>query len=142
MTFGEASERLVQLAQEQGGVLTAARVEQDQELSADRDLVAAAARALDGSTNMFGTPRAAGVGGWFPFQELRFTGQPCSDRRRESDASAGFCGWLHPLVCPFIVRWVMLPVGSRRSGGLVCVPAASASRALVVARHRLPRARH
>ena len=78
MTFEEASQRLVRLARDHGGVVTAAQVEQDAELSADSELVSAAARALDGSTNVFGTPRASADAGWFPFQELRFTGVPSS----------------------------------------------------------------
>jgi hypothetical protein len=78
MTFAEASERLVRLARDHGGVLTAAQVEQDGELSADSNIVSAAARALDGTTNVFGTPRAPADGGWFPFEQLRFTGLPSS----------------------------------------------------------------
>jgi hypothetical protein len=73
MTFDEASERLVRLARDHGGVVTAAQVERDGELTADSELVSAAARALDGTTNVFGTPRAAADSGWFPFEELRFT---------------------------------------------------------------------
>jgi hypothetical protein len=78
MTFDEASARLVRLARDHGGVVTAAQVERDGELSADSELVSAAARALDGTTNVFGTPRAPGEGGWFPFEELRFTALPSS----------------------------------------------------------------
>jgi hypothetical protein len=78
MTFDEASARLVRLARDHGGVVTAAQVERDLELSADSELVSAAARALDGTTNVFGTPRAPGEGGWFPFEELRFTALPSS----------------------------------------------------------------
>jgi hypothetical protein len=76
--FSEASERLVRLARENGGVVTAARVERDRELSAESELVSAAARALDGTTNVFGTPRSSDDDGWFPFEELRFTGLPKS----------------------------------------------------------------
>jgi hypothetical protein len=72
MTFDQAAERLAMLGRQNGGVLTAARVERDPELaSADRDVVRAAARALDGTTNVFGSPRTSE--GWFPFEELRFT---------------------------------------------------------------------
>jgi hypothetical protein len=78
MTFDEASERLVRLAREHGGVVTAGQVERDRDLSADSEMVSAAARALDGTTNVFGTPRAPADGGWFPFEELRFTGLPRS----------------------------------------------------------------
>ena len=76
MTFEEASQRLIRLARDHGGVVTAAQVERDGELSRDIELVSAAARALDGSTNVFGTPRAPAEGGWFPFEELRFTALP------------------------------------------------------------------
>jgi hypothetical protein len=75
VTFDEAVEALIALAQAHDGLLTAELVERNRELSAEPDLVAAAARALDGTTNVFGTPRAPGDG-WFPFQELRFTGFP------------------------------------------------------------------
>jgi hypothetical protein len=78
MTFEEATERLVRLARDHGGVVTAAQVERDGELSAESELVSAAARALDGTTNVFGTQRAPADGGWFPFEELRFTGLPSS----------------------------------------------------------------
>jgi hypothetical protein len=78
MTFEEASERLVRLARDHGGVVTAAQVERDEELSADSKLVSAAARALDGTTNVFGTPRMPADSGWFPFEELRFTALPSS----------------------------------------------------------------
>jgi hypothetical protein len=72
MTFEEAVERLVEMARKHGGALTAEQVESDDELSAERDLVSAAARSLDGETNVFGTSRSA-EDGWFPFKELRFT---------------------------------------------------------------------
>lgn len=73
MTFDQAVERLTQLARQSGGILTAAQVERDRPLgSADRNTVCAAARALNGSTNIFGAPRTSV--GWFPFEELRFTG--------------------------------------------------------------------
>jgi hypothetical protein len=39
MTFDEASERLIVLARDHDGVVTAAQVEQDAELSLDRELV-------------------------------------------------------------------------------------------------------
>jgi hypothetical protein len=78
MTFDEASERLIRLAREHDGVLTAAQVEQDRDLSDDSGVASAAARALDGTTNVFGTPRASEDAGWFPFEELRFTGLPGS----------------------------------------------------------------
>jgi hypothetical protein len=72
MTYEQAASRLVALARANGGVLTAEQAEQDPALaSMDPAVVAAAARALDGSTNIFGTPRTGE--GWFPFDELRFT---------------------------------------------------------------------
>jgi hypothetical protein len=69
--FDEARERLVLMARENGGVLTAELAEHDRLLAADPNVVAAAARSLDGTTNIFGTPRTGE--GWFPFDELRFT---------------------------------------------------------------------
>lgn len=72
MTFDDAIERLRQLARDNGGVLTAAAVERDHELAASTSLAAAAARALAGSTNVFGTPRAS-TDGWFPFEQLAFS---------------------------------------------------------------------
>jgi hypothetical protein len=75
VTFDQATEALIALAQEHDGVLTAELIEQNERLSAEQGIVAAAARALDGTTNVFGTPRDP-KGGWFPFAELRFTGFP------------------------------------------------------------------
>jgi hypothetical protein len=73
MTYDQITQRLVSLAQANGGVLTAEHVERDPELaSEDPVLVSAAARGLDGTTNVFGSPRSS-EGGWFPFEELRFT---------------------------------------------------------------------
>lgn len=72
MTFEEATERLIQLAERNGGVLTAAVAESDTDLSADPLVASAAARALDGSTNVFGTVREAPDDGWFPFERLEF----------------------------------------------------------------------
>ena len=74
MTFDEATDRLLTMARESGGVVTASQVESDEELSEDQRLVSAAARMLAGSTNVFGTARASEDEGWFPFEELRFTG--------------------------------------------------------------------
>lgn len=71
MTFEQATQRLLQLAQANGGVVTAEVAERDEELSADPQLASAAARALDGSTNVFGTTRAD-EDGWFPFDRLEF----------------------------------------------------------------------
>jgi hypothetical protein len=72
MTFEEATDRLLAFAQRGGGVVTASQVEGDPELAAEPLLVSAVARQLDGSTNVFGTPRRAAEG-WFPFEELQFT---------------------------------------------------------------------
>jgi hypothetical protein len=72
MTYDQISNRLLALARANGGVLTADQAERDPVLAlADQAVVTAAARALDGSTNIFGSPRTGE--GWFPFDELRFT---------------------------------------------------------------------
>jgi hypothetical protein len=72
VTYDQVSNRLVALAQVNGGVLTADQAEHDSELaSMDPAVVSAAARALDGTTSVFGSPRSQG--GWFPFDELHFT---------------------------------------------------------------------
>lgn len=80
MTFDEAVEQLVALARRSGGRITAVEVESDPNLASDRDIVSAAARKLDGSTNVFGTPQPATSDGWFPFAELHFTELPGSDK--------------------------------------------------------------
>ncbi len=72
MTVEQTIDRLAALAPQNGGVVTASQVEGDPLLALnDHDVVCAAARALDGATNVFGTPRT--TEGWFPFEELRFT---------------------------------------------------------------------
>jgi len=64
MTYDQIAGRLIALARANGGVLTADQAEQDPMLaSANPAVVAAAARALDGSTNIFGTPRTGE--GWY-----------------------------------------------------------------------------
>jgi hypothetical protein len=74
MTYEQITGRLVSLARANGGVVTADQAEHDPQLALeDPAIVSAAARALDGATNVFGTPRSEGVQGWFPFEELRFT---------------------------------------------------------------------
>jgi hypothetical protein len=74
MTYDQVTSRLVALARANGGVLTADQAEHDPQLaSEDPAIVSAAARALDGTTKVFGTPRPEGEQGWFPFEELRFT---------------------------------------------------------------------
>jgi hypothetical protein len=70
MTFDETTARLVALARANGGYLTAAQVEADEVLAADRATTSAAAHALAGSTNVFGTSRNDG---WFPYAELHFS---------------------------------------------------------------------
>jgi hypothetical protein len=70
VTFEEATERLVAMARRNGGSVTAGDVEADDELAADQETVSAAAHALVGSTNVFGS--AAGSG-WFPYTEIHFT---------------------------------------------------------------------
>jgi len=72
ITYDQVTNRLVALARASGGVLTAEQAERDPMLtSVEPAVVSAAARALDGTTNVFGSPRSDG--GWFPFDELRFT---------------------------------------------------------------------
>jgi len=72
ITYEQVTNRLVALARANGGVLTADRAEHDPMLaSVDSAVVSAAARALDGTTSVFGSPRSDA--GWFPFDELRFT---------------------------------------------------------------------
>ena len=70
MTFDEATERLVAMARRNGGSVTARDVEADDELAADQETVSAAAHALVGSTNVFGSAADAG---WFPYAEIHFT---------------------------------------------------------------------
>jgi hypothetical protein len=69
VTFDEATGRLLLLARENGGTVTAAQVEADERLSSDQDLTSAAARALEGSTNIFSF-EADDVRSWFPFAGL------------------------------------------------------------------------
>jgi hypothetical protein len=70
VTFDEATARLLLLARQNGGTVTAAQVEADERLSRDRDLTSAAARALEGSTNIFSFEQADDVRSWFPFAGL------------------------------------------------------------------------
>jgi hypothetical protein len=70
MTFEEATARLIEIARNGQGILTAQTVEGDSDLAAEQLIVSAAAHALAGSTNVFAT---SGGSGWFPYQELRFT---------------------------------------------------------------------
>ena len=70
MTFNEATARLLLLAKQNGGRVTAAQVEADERLSSDESLTSAAARALDGSTNIFSFEEADDGRTWFPFSGL------------------------------------------------------------------------
>ena len=70
MTFDQAKTRLIELARAGDGVVTISAVEQDADLSANRDIVSAAAHALAGSTNVFASPSDAG---WFPYSEIRIS---------------------------------------------------------------------
>ncbi len=64
--------RLIELAKENGGTLTAAQVEADPVLAEDEPTVSAAARALGGSTNVFSSDEPDGRA-WFPFSSLLFS---------------------------------------------------------------------
>jgi len=70
VTYDEAKARLVAIARQRGGVVTAADVEADPDLAAEQEIVSAAGHALAGSTNVFASPNGQG---WFPYAELRFT---------------------------------------------------------------------
>jgi hypothetical protein len=71
MTFDQATARLLQLAKQNGGKVTAAQVEADEPLSTDQNLTSAAARALAGSTNIFSFDEPDDDRAWFPFSGLR-----------------------------------------------------------------------
>jgi hypothetical protein len=68
-TFDELTARLLMLARESGGTVTAAQVESDERLSSDQLLTSAAARALAGSTNVFSFEEEDDRA-WFPFSGL------------------------------------------------------------------------
>ena len=70
MTYDETKARLVAIARQNGGVVTASDVESDPDLAADKEITSAAGHALAGSTNVFASPSDAG---WFPYAELRFS---------------------------------------------------------------------
>ncbi len=72
MTYEEAMRRLVELARDNGGKVTATQVEADTELSSDPSTVSAAARALGGGTNVFSYEEEDGRT-WFPFAGLVFS---------------------------------------------------------------------
>lgn len=72
MTYEDAVRRLVELARENGGTVTAAQAEADPELAANEEIASAAARALGGSTNVFSSDEPDGRT-WFPFSSLLFS---------------------------------------------------------------------
>jgi hypothetical protein len=59
--------------------VSAAQVEADKELSAERELVSAAARALAGGTNVFSAQESDGRE-WFPYSSLTFSGLQSAKR--------------------------------------------------------------
>jgi hypothetical protein len=73
MTYEDATRRLVELARANGGRVTAAQVEADEELSSDHATVSAAARALGGGTNVFSYDEEDDDRDWFPFSGLVFS---------------------------------------------------------------------
>ncbi len=73
MTYEEATRRLVELARQNGGKVTAAQVEADEDLSSDQATVSAAARALGGGTNVFSYEEEDDERDWFPFAGLVFS---------------------------------------------------------------------
>ena len=75
LTFEEATSRIVALARDHDGTVTAADVERDDVLTTDRDVVNAAARALAGSTNVFSVDEPD-ERDWFPYSSLTFSELP------------------------------------------------------------------
>jgi hypothetical protein len=73
MEVERAIERIVEIARNHGGLVTAAEVESDQELAADPQVVSAAAYKLASATNVFADASEDETGGWFPYSEIRFT---------------------------------------------------------------------
>jgi hypothetical protein len=63
--------RLLALAKANGGTISSSQVEADRELSSERELVSAAARALAGGTNVLSAQEDDGRT-WFPFSSLSF----------------------------------------------------------------------
>jgi hypothetical protein len=72
LRYEDTIARLIELARENGGTVTARQVEADPELSGDRDQTSAAARALGGSTNVFSSDEPDDRE-WFPFSSLLFS---------------------------------------------------------------------
>jgi hypothetical protein len=71
MTFEETVARLLELARENEKTVTAAQVEADPTLSADRATTSAAAHQLAGSTNVFAQSEDDDRE-WFPYSALVF----------------------------------------------------------------------
>ena len=86
MNFEQAASRLVLMARQNHGTVTAAQVEADEGLAADKQLVSAAARALAGGTNARGADDADGRS-WFPFSTLTFSDLYGTPRRRRPEGS-------------------------------------------------------
>jgi len=72
VNYEQALLRLIELARSNGGVVSSAQVEGDEELSGNRDLVCAAARALAGGTNVFSSDEPD-QRAWFPYSSLMFS---------------------------------------------------------------------
>ncbi len=70
VTFDEVTARLLALARQNGGRVTAAQVESDERLARDHMLTSAAARALASSTNIFSFDETDDGRSWFPFSGL------------------------------------------------------------------------
>jgi hypothetical protein len=70
VSFEEVTARLLSLARQSGGKVTAAQVEEDERLSRDENLTSAAARALASSTNIFSFEEPNDGRSWFPFSGL------------------------------------------------------------------------
>ena len=70
VSFEEVTARLLSLARQSGGTVTAAQVEDDERLSRDENLTSAAARALASSTNIFSFDEPDDGRNWFPFSGL------------------------------------------------------------------------
>jgi len=72
VSYEQVVSRLIQLARSNGGVVSSAQVEADEELDGNHELVCAAARALAGGTNVFSSDEPD-VGTWFPYGSLLFS---------------------------------------------------------------------
>jgi hypothetical protein len=72
LSFEATVVRLSRLAAARGGIVAAADVEQDELLARDRGTTSAAARMLEGGTDVVSTPETE-PGRWFPYAQLTFT---------------------------------------------------------------------